>query len=159
MAVLAAVAGGFVALAHDRSRCASQAELQRPRGAEEVVAAFAGDRITLHRTVVPSTVVGDARPYHGATAYRYVTRRAALYVVICRTRCVEPPVDLGETPVIVVPDRPPQQLRQFASLGNNIATYATDDDRRSARRLVSRAQPALNALDAAVPVDSHCYIG
>jgi hypothetical protein len=74
-------------------------------------------------------------------------------VVVCRGRCAAAPPGL---------DRPRQiggrYLRQFSSLGNNIAIFMTDNDRRSGRELQARVQHVVNDLDVAEEYGSRCYI-
>ena len=159
LAVATVVAAGVLAaVAYDRWSCPSQAELERDRSPDEVVHAFAERGIELVQASPPAAIIGRARAYRGASAYRYVTERAALYVVVCRTRCVNAPPGLREARVLVAPGQRPQRLRQFSTLGNNIATFTTDNDGYSGRALHLRVEPALNELDAAVAPDSHCYI-
>jgi hypothetical protein len=49
-------------------------------------------------------------------------------------------------------------MRQFSALGNNIAIFVTDNDRRSGRQLQARVQQVLNQLDVAEEYGSRCYI-
>ena len=136
--------------------CPSQAELERQRSPEDVISAFADRGVKLARTPLPRTVSRD-RDYRHAIAYRHVTPRAALFVLVCKARCVDAPQGL-RTERIAVGDRSRQHARQFSTLGNNIAVFMTDNDRRSGRVLQARVQPALDELDAAVPYGSRCYI-
>ena len=136
--------------------CPSQAELQRPRPSEEIAAAFADAGFTLVRTPLPEAVVRDDTAYRGATTYRYATPRARLYVLVCALRCIDPPRGLRR-PVSV--GAPPQRVRQFSTLGNNIAIFMTDNDRGSGRELQARVQPILNDLDSSHQPGDRCYTG
>lgn len=136
--------------------CPSQAELERPRSEQDVVSAFAETGVQLARTPLPRAVSAD-REYRHAIAYRHLTPRAALFVLVCKTRCVGAPQGLRKEP-IAVGGRSRRHIRQFSTLGNNIAVFTTDNDRRSGRELQARVQATLNELDAAVPYASHCYV-
>jgi hypothetical protein len=155
--VLAAVAV-LAVVAYDRWSCPSQAELERPRPAEEVVVAFEDRGVTLAPTTLPEAVVRGDAAYRGATAYRLFTERAGLFVLVCKARCANAPQGLREEPIATTAGRPRQDIRQFSTLGNNIAIFVTDNDGRSGQRLQARVQPVLDELDAAVPIDSHCYV-
>jgi hypothetical protein len=156
--VVVAVVVAVAAVAYDRWRCPSQAELERARSPMEVAEAFADRGIALVSATLPRAVVRDDPAYRGATTYRHVTERAALFVLVCNTRCANAPAGLRGSPVEVAAGQRPQHVRRFSTLGNNIAIFMTDNDRRSSRKLQVRVQPVLNNLDAAVPVDSHCYV-
>ena len=152
-AVVVAAAAIAVALNAGRWGCKSQAELERSHPREDVVAAFADAGFPLAPAAPPGVVVGDDPHYRGATAYRYDSRRATFWILVCRTRCAGAPEGL---------DRPRavdgRQLRLFAALGNNIGFFTTDNDRRSGRQLQGRVQHVLNDLDSAEDPDSRCYI-
>ena len=137
--------------------CPSQAELQRPRPPGEVAAAFADAGISLVRTRLPEAVVRDDPAHRGATTYRYATPRARLYVLVCALRCIDAPRGLRNQPVSV--GTPRQRVRQFSTLGNNIAIFMTDNDRRSGRELQARVQPILNDLDSSHQPGDRCYTG
>lgn len=159
LAVAAAAAvGGVAAFAYNRWSCPSQAELERPRSADEVVDTFADHGVELEPTALPLEVVSDYRAYRAASAYRYVSPRATLYVLVCKQRCVDAPGDVRAVPVVVAADMPPQRVRQFSTLGNNIASFATDNDGHSARKLTLRLVAVFSELDTAVSRDSHCYV-
>ena len=84
--VLVGLAAAFV-YTGGRWGCPSQAELERAREPEEVLAAFADDGIRLvPATLLPGALLGDRR-YRGAQVYHYVTKRAALFVLVCKVRC------------------------------------------------------------------------
>jgi hypothetical protein len=121
-----------------------------------VVAAFADQGVALVRTPLPRAVVADDDAYRGAVAYRHFTTHAGLFVLVCRSRCVNAPPGLRRESR--VPGRATHRLRQFSTLGNNIAVFSTNSDGRSGRRLQARVQPVLNELDAAEDPDSRCYI-
>jgi hypothetical protein len=137
--------------------CPSQAELERARSTQEVVTAFADRGVTLVPTQLPRGVLGDDKAYRRAAKYRHVTRQAALFVLVCEARCVAAPRVLANE--IPVAGRRRQRLRQFSTLGNNIAVLVTDNDGHSGRRLHARVQLALSGLDATEDSDSRCYIG
>ena len=137
--------------------CPSQAELERARSQREVVAAFADRGVRLSPTGLPRAFFGDDKSYRGVAAYRHVTRQAALFVLVCEARCLAAPLALPNE--IEVAPGARQRLRQFSTLGNNIAVFVTDTDRRSGRRLNERIGPVLNDLDAAHDSDSRCYVG
>ena len=149
------LAGVTVAVAYSGGRwgCKSQAELERTRPPEEVVDAFANSGVRLAAEALPPLVVGDDRPYQGAHAYTYETERATLWVLVCRARCAGAPRGLSERPVVEG-----RTMRQFSALGNNIAVFTTDKDRRSGRALQARVQHLLNDLDVAEEYGSRCYI-
>jgi hypothetical protein len=134
--------------------CRSQAELERTRSPEEVVDAFADAGVAVVPELLPRVVVGSDRPYRGARAFTSETERATLWVLVCRARCAGAPKGLSNRPI--VDGRP---MRQFSALGNNIAVFTTDNDRRSGRALQARVQHVLNDLDVAEEVGSRCYIG
>ena len=155
---LAGLAVAFV-YTDGRLGCPSQRELERPRSAEEVVSAFADAGVTLTRTRLPRGFA-RSREYLHAVAYRYTTAPAALFVLVCEARCVNAPEGLLRLRKerIAVGAGSRQRIRQFSTLGNNIAVFMTDNDRRSGRELQARVQPVLNELDAAEGPDSRCYI-
>ena len=136
--------------------CPSQAELQRPRPPEKVAAAFADAGFTLVRTPLPRAGARADRAARGAATYRYATARARLYVLVCGVRRFDPPRRLRR-PVSV--GTPRQQVRQFSTLGNNIAIFMTDNDRGSGRQLQARVQPVLNDLDSSHQPGDRCYTG
>ena len=155
---LAGLAAAFV-YTDGRLGCPSQRELERPRSAEEVVSAFADVGVALTRTSLPRGFPRRGEYLH-AVAYWYVPTPAALFVLVCETRCVNAPeghLRLRKERIPVGP-RSRQHIRQFSTLGNNIAVFMTDNDRRSGRELQARVQPVLNELDAAEDPDSRCYI-
>ena len=133
--------------------CKSQAELERTRSPEEVVEAFADADVPLVATSLPRVVVGYDRPYQGARAYAHDTEQATLWVLVCRGRCAGAPQGLGERPVVGG-----RRVRQFSALGNNIAVFTADNDRRSGHALQARVQHVLNGLDVAEQSGSRCYI-
>lgn len=136
--------------------CPSQAELERPRSPKEVASAFAVEGVQLTRTRWPG-VIPWSGAYRNALAYRHTTPRAALFVVVCEARCVNAPPGLREERIGVGGGRR-QHLRQFSTLGNNLAVFVTDEDGHSGRQLHARLRQVLNELDAAVPYGSRCYI-
>ena len=147
--------GAAMAVALDAGRwgCKSQAELERSHPREKVVAAFADAGFRLEPAAPPDVVVGDDPLYRGASAYRYDSERATVWVLVCRARCAGAPEGLDRPRVV-----DGQQLRLFAALGNNIGFFTTDNDRRSGRQLQGRVQHVLNDLDSAEDPDSRCYI-
>jgi hypothetical protein len=133
--------------------CKSQAELERSRPRDEVVAAFADAGFHLEPVPPPGAVVGDDPRYRRASAYRYDSERATFWILVCRTRCPDAPRGLDRPRVV-----DGRQLRLFAALGNNIGFFTADNDRRSGRQLQGRVQHVLNDLDSAEDPDSRCYI-
>lgn len=161
---IAAVVGGAVALiltaaavavAFDVRRwgCKSQAELERTRSPNEVTAAFANAGFRLTTARFPGEVIGTAVRYRGAAIYRYDSERATLWLLVCRERCTSAPPGLDRQTRIEG-----RYLRLFATLGNNIALFTTDKDRRSAEVLKARVQHVVNDLDIAEESGSRCYI-
>jgi hypothetical protein len=155
-AVALVLIAAAVAVAFDARRwgCKSQAELERTRPPAEVAAAFADAGVQLTPAQLPHAVVGNGVRYRGAAAYRYDSERATLWVLVCRRRCGGAPPGLDRR--LPVDGR---YLRQFSSLGNNIAIFTTDNDRRSGRELQARVQHIVNDLDVAEEYGSRCYIG
>ena len=155
---LAGLAVAFV-YTDGRLGCRSQRELERPQSAKEVVSAFADAGVALTRTRLPDGFPRGGEYLH-PVAYRYVTAPAALFVFVCEARCVNAPEGLLRLRKERIPvgARSRQHIRQFSALGNNIAVFITDNDRRSGRGLQARVQPVLNELDAAEDPDSRCYI-
>jgi hypothetical protein len=117
------------------------------------VAAFADAGVQLTPARLPRAVVGTDLPYRGASAYRYDGERATLWVLVCRARCASAPRRLDRR--LPVNGR---YLRQFSTLGNNIAMFTTDSDRRSGRKLQERVQHVMNELDVAEEYGSRCYV-
>jgi hypothetical protein len=144
-----------VAFAYSGGRwgCKSQAELERTRPPAEVVDAFADAGVAIVAEPLPRVVVGFDRPYRGARTYTHETEQATLWVLVCRVRCAGAPHGLSERPVVEG-----RRMRQFSALGNNIAVFLTDNDRRSGRALQARVQHVLNDLDVAEEYGSRCYI-
>jgi hypothetical protein len=144
-----------LAVAFDAGRwgCKSQAELERTRPLAEIAAAFAEAGAELTPTQLPRAVVGRGRAYRGATAYRYDRERATLWVLVCPARCAGARPGL-DRPVLV----DGRYLRQFSTLGNNIAIFTTDNDRRSGGQLQARVQHIVNDLDVVEEYGSRCYI-
>jgi hypothetical protein len=132
--------------------CESQAELERTRPPAKVTATFADAGVELAPAQLPRAVVGTGLPYRGARAYRYDSERATLWVLVCRGRCAAPPRGLDRRFAI-----DGRYLRQFSTLGNNIAIFASDNDRRSGRELQARVQHIVNHLDVAEEYGSRCY--
>ena len=154
-AVTLVLVAAAVAVAVDVGRwgCKSQAELERTRSPAEITAAFADAGVELKPVRPPRVVVGNDRPYRGARAYRYESERATLWILVCRGRCAGAPAGLGRPRLVEG-----RQLRQFSALGNNIAVFTTDTDRRSGPQLQARVQHVLNDLDVAEDPGSRCYI-
>lgn len=86
-----------------------------------------------------------------------MTGRAALFVVVCESRCVNAP-GLREQSLPVTP-RSQQRIRQISMLGNNIGVIVTESGGGAGRRLQAHVQPILNELDVAEDPDSRSYIG
>jgi hypothetical protein len=121
------------------------------------VAAFGDRGLKLVPTQLPRAVLGDEKAYRRAATYRHVTKHAALFVLVCEIRCAAAPrVLANEIPVAA---RNRQRLRDFSTLGTNVALFVTDNDGHSGRRLHAHVQPALRRLDAAEDPESRCYIG
>lgn len=154
-AVVLVLMAAAIAVAFNAGRlgCKSQSELERSRPSEEVVAAFADAGVQLDPERPPPAVLGNDRPYRSVSVYRYDSERATLWVLVCRARCASAPAGLDRP--LVIDGR---QLRQFSTLGNNIAIFMTDNDRRSGRRLQARVQHVVNDLDVAEDYGSRCYI-
>jgi hypothetical protein len=154
-AVALVLTAAAVAVAFDARRwgCKSQAELERTRPRGDVDAAFADAGVPLTPTRLPRAVVGTARLYRGATAYRYDSERATLWVLVCPRRCAGAPPGLDRRPLV-----DGRYLRQFSTLGNNIAIFTTDSDRRSGVQLQARVQHIVNDLDVAEENGSRCYV-
>jgi hypothetical protein len=154
-AVALVLTAAAVAVAFDARRwgCKSQAELERTRARDGVVQSFADAGVALVSKPLPRVVVGSDRHYEGAHAYAYATQRASLWVLVCPARCSDAPSGLDEHPVVEG-----RTVRQFSTLGNNIAVFASDNDRRSGQALEAQVQPVLNDLDVAEEYGSRCYI-
>jgi hypothetical protein len=105
-------------------------------------------------TPPPRAVGGEDRAYRVARAYRYDGERATLWVLVCRSRCAGAPRGLRDPPLVIAGRR----VRQFSTLGNNVAAFTTDNDRRSGRELQADVQHVLNDLDAAEEYGSRCYV-
>jgi predicted component of type VI protein secretion system len=136
--------------------CPSQAELERARASQEVVGAFADRGVELVRAQLPRAVPRD-RAYRHAVAYRHLTARAALFVLVCEARCTNAP-RLRELDIPVV-GQARQHVRLLSTLGNNIAIFVTDNNGYSGRQLLASVGPIVNGLDAHVDSDSRCSIG
>lgn len=154
-AIALVLTAAAVAVAFDARRwgCKSQAELERTRPPAEVAGAFADADVPLTPTRLPRAVVGTGAPSRGATAYRYDSERATLWVLVCRARCAGAPAGLDRR--LPVEGR---YLRQFSALGNNIAIFTTDNDRRSGRELQARVQHIVDDLDVVEEYGSRSYI-
>ncbi len=159
--VLAGAAAVFVvfaaavAVASSGSRwgCRSQDELERLRPPAEIVEAFSEAGAWLSLAELPRAVVGNDGPYQGASAYRYDGERATLWVLVCRARCAGVPAGLDRP--LAIDNR---YLRQFSALGNNVAIFMTDNDRRSGGQLQARFQHVVNDFDVAEDPGSRCSI-
>ena len=88
-----------------------------------------------------------------ATGVVSTPERATLWILVCRARCASAPPGLDRS--VPIDGR---YLRQFSTLGNNIAIFITDNDRRSGRELQASVQHVVNDLDVAYDSGSCCYI-
>jgi hypothetical protein len=152
-ALILSAAAVAVAFGAGRWGCRSQAELERTRPPAEVTAAFADAGFHLTPTHLPDAVVGTALPARGVSTYRYESEPATLWILVCRVRCADAPPGLDRR--LPVDGR---SLRQFSTLGNNIAIFMTDNDRRSGREFQERVQHVVNELDVAEEYGSRCYV-
>lgn len=156
LAVAGAIGLGIAFLASGgRLGCPSQAELERPRSADEVVARFAQDGIQLRPTPVPPAISAGRPEYRYARVYRYTGEDGAIWAVVCRRRCeatFAPP--LTDLPA---PQSRQRRIRQTSFAGNNLVFVFTGE-RELWRRLLTRSGDALADLDSAPEYGSRCYV-